>query len=77
MNKLDQNFQLADPSLFKRIQSVDFTNTKSKDNCWLCEGWPEVRIQYIVGKSGSINEYPIYLHLDFENYRPMVMEQDN
>ncbi|CAD8150190.1 unnamed protein product [Paramecium pentaurelia] len=76
INKLDQHFQLADPSLFKRIQSTDYTNNKSKDNCWLCEGWTEIRFQYVVGKSGTISDYPIYLHLDFENYRPMIMEQD-
>lgn len=59
----------SDPKLFKRINSVYYINNKTKDNCWICEGWVEIKFQY----SGVEYQHPIFLHLDFEDYRPMLM----
>ncbi|CAD8076292.1 unnamed protein product [Paramecium sonneborni] len=61
----------SDPKLFKRINSVNCINTKTKENCWICEGWVEIGFHY----SGIEYQHPIFLHLDFEQYRPILMNQ--
>ena len=35
------------------------------ENCWICEGWREVRFRWRRDESGPFSEGPIYLHLDF------------
>jgi len=46
-------------------------------NCWVCEGWSEVRFLYTPGKSDNIPNHdvfiPINLHLEFEHYTPDLM----
>ena len=43
------------------------------DICWICEGWTELKFSWTPEESGSINSEPIFLHLDFDSFRPMIM----
>ena len=46
-----------------------------KDCCWICEGWEEVQFVWKPGESGWFEKEPIFLHLDFEDYQPMIMNE--
>ncbi|EAR90533.1 hypothetical protein TTHERM_00120790 (macronuclear) [Tetrahymena thermophila SB210] len=46
------------------------------DNCWICDGWQEVKFEIKAGCSDSFLGNPVFLHLDFENYRPHYMTPD-
>ncbi|CAD8122767.1 unnamed protein product [Paramecium sonneborni] len=45
----------------------------NKDSCWICEGWEEVKFTWSPGKSGGMNNDPIFLHVNFDGYRPVLM----
>lgn len=42
---------------------------KKKDNCWICEGWNEVKIDY----RSKILGAEIYVHFDFDDYKPDLL----
>ena len=44
--------------------------------CWVCEGWTEHRFEWKVGKSGNTAKEPVYIHFDFDEYRPWLIEKD-
>lgn len=44
--------------------------------CWICEGWNEVKFEWRVGKSGDKVVEPVYIHFDFDKYRPWLLEKD-
>ena len=44
--------------------------------CWVCEGWTEHKFEWKIGKSGNIAKEPVYIHFDFDEYRPWLMEKD-
>ncbi|CAD8208269.1 unnamed protein product [Paramecium pentaurelia] len=46
---------------------------KNRDSCWICEGWEEVKFTWSPGKSGGMNNDPIFLHVNFDGYRPVLM----
>ncbi|CAD8120300.1 unnamed protein product [Paramecium sonneborni] len=46
---------------------------KQRDSCWICEGWEEVKFTWSPGKSGGMNNDPIFLHVNFDGYRPVLM----
>ena len=39
------------------------------DTCWICEGWTEIKLEYQCD-TNLIQDGPIYVHLDFENFEP-------
>lgn len=39
-----------------------------KDCCWICEGWNEIKFEWIPGISGDADSEPIFLHLDFDSF---------
>jgi hypothetical protein len=39
----------------------------------MCEGWCEVYFEYVPKVSGNINDEPVYLHVDFDSYKPILM----
>ena len=50
----------------------DLSKYKILSNCWICEGWTQIRFTY----RKSEDEDPsanVFLHLEFENYTPEVM----
>ncbi len=46
------------------------------DNCWVCEGWIDHKFEYKLYQSGEVRQYPVFLHLDFEDYAPILMERE-
>ncbi|CAD8166448.1 unnamed protein product [Paramecium pentaurelia] len=48
-----------------------------QDTCWICEGWQEIRFEWNAYKSGSLYNEPIFIHFDFEEYRPFLMTHLN
>ncbi|EAS06061.2 hypothetical protein TTHERM_00853000 (macronuclear) [Tetrahymena thermophila SB210] len=56
-----------------RAQSFD---CKTVDNCWLCDGWQEIKFEIKPGCSELFTGEPAFLHLDFEDYQPFYMEKD-
>lgn len=49
---------------------------RSYQCCWVCEGWREVKFEWNVGRSGKHISEPVYIHFDFDEYRPWLMEKD-
>jgi hypothetical protein len=51
------------------------------DNCWICEGWAEVKFEFKKLSNGKFPNgevdndvhVPIYLHLELDNYKPDLM----
>jgi hypothetical protein len=79
--KADKNVSLTHASLYTRISPSlaqgKITNTqllqlKVSSNCWLCEGWTEVRFEYRPGVSDDTPEIdpekPIYLNLESDGF---------
>jgi NLR family CARD domain-containing protein 3 len=49
---------------------------KAFSNCWICEGWSQMKFVYTPGVTSSrpITEYDnLYVHLGFENYEPDLL----
>jgi len=44
------------------------------DNCWICEGWNEVLFEWPKEKNSKI--VTVYLHLEFEKYKPDLMSME-
>ncbi|CAD8112195.1 unnamed protein product [Paramecium sonneborni] len=53
------------------VQKVNEIN--KLDTCWICEGWQEIKFEWTAHKSGSLYNEPIFIHFDFEDYRPLLM----
>lgn len=49
----------------------------SYKNCWICEGWVERKFQWIIGSSGKHYKEPVYIHFDFDEYNPWLMEKND
>ncbi|CAD8117348.1 unnamed protein product [Paramecium sonneborni] len=47
------------------------------DTCWICEGWQEIKFEWNAYKSGSLYNEPIFIHFDFEDYKPLLMTHLN
>ena len=51
-------------------------NTAVPRNCWLCERWIEKKFEVRVpNKFIDCVVKSVYIHLSFEDYRPMVMTE--
>ena len=55
-------------SLFPSSNKVD------PRNCWLCEGWTQMAFEVrLPDKFSGCEVASVYLHLSFEDFKPMVM----
>ncbi|CAK73116.1 unnamed protein product (macronuclear) [Paramecium tetraurelia] len=75
MQQMEQQTQKK-KNEFIRIQSVDIVNLQL-ESCWICQGWLEVMFQWKPHKSGFLDEDPIFIHLEFEDYQPSNMQKTN
>ncbi|CAD8081151.1 unnamed protein product [Paramecium sonneborni] len=73
MQQMEQQTQKK-KNEFIRIQSVDIINLQL-ENCWICQGWVEVMFLWKPHKSGLLDEDPIFIHLEFEDYLPSLMQK--
>ncbi|EAR90532.2 hypothetical protein TTHERM_00120780 (macronuclear) [Tetrahymena thermophila SB210] len=68
----------------QRIQGLKCVKQKQKltsdilntDICWICDGWQEIKFEITAESSSTFAKHPVFLHLDFENYRPHYMDPD-
>ncbi|EGR27628.1 leucine rich repeat protein [Ichthyophthirius multifiliis] len=58
---------------FNKMQNFD---CKQVDNCWICDGWFEVKFEIKDTSSDLFGGEPVFLHLDFDNYVPVYMDRD-
>jgi len=43
-------------------------------NCWLCEGWNQMKFEVTLpDKYMGIEVTSVFIHFDFEDYKPMTM----
>ncbi|CAD8069790.1 unnamed protein product [Paramecium sonneborni] len=75
-SELHRNFR------FRRIQGMkpikqNYDKDGELDACWICDGWQEVKFTWTPGKSGGMNNDPIFVHLNFESYKPILMTLHN
>ncbi|KAL4496016.1 hypothetical protein ABPG72_015438 [Tetrahymena utriculariae] len=57
----------------KQRLTSDILNT---DICWICDRWQEINFEITAEASSTFAKHPVFLHLDFENYRPYYMDPD-
>jgi hypothetical protein len=43
------------------------------DTCWICEGWQQANFHWVPGVSGTSNVRPIYIHAEFEAFKPRYL----
>ncbi|CAK65071.1 unnamed protein product (macronuclear) [Paramecium tetraurelia] len=56
-----------------KLNKQNFNEINRLDTCWICEGWQEIKFEWTAHKSGSLYNEPIFIHFDFEEYRPLLM----
>ena len=66
--------------IFNRILDDEVNNSDNNewrqvDNCWICEKWSENEFIWEPGVSGPEKQTPVLLHLDIDNYKGDLMEQ--
>lgn len=76
--KISNTNEIQQVHRFRRIQGLNpvnqnFDKLEKVDSCWICEGWQEVKFTWTPGKSGGMDSDPIFIHLSFEGYRPVLM----
>ena len=81
-NKYEPNY-FANSQIFYRISdehpliksgTINTKKLRNKNNCWICEGWREVKFNYKpIKQEENINESMATLHLNFENYKSFNM----
>jgi len=63
-------YQIAKGHPNIRTKITNVRKIRSKNNCWICEGWKEVMFTYKPKKVKDITSLNVKLHLSFENYIP-------
>lgn len=48
---------------------------ENRDICWICEGWTQVKFIWNIFASSEIKHEPLFLHLSFESWKPVMMEK--
>lgn len=67
---------MASTHRFRRVDGIRQIPSKpilELDTCWICEGWQEVKFEYVPGRSGQLQSEPLFIHLEVDNYRPILM----
>ena len=55
----------------------NFEHEMFLDKCWICEGWSELEFEWVSNLSGDENQDPIFIHFEFENYKPIYIPKEN
>ena len=56
--------------------SGNLTKKLEPRNCWLCEGWTQAVFEVTLpNKLIGCEVSSVYIHLSFEDFRPMVMKE--
>ena len=58
-----------------RSNALNVQKLRAKNNCWICEGWREVKFHYKPNKyEGDLQKAYMRLHLNFENYKSCFLK---
>lgn len=61
------------------IKNEKLFSLKAASNCWICEGWTEIKFEFTPGVSSNIEideTKPLMLHVDCDDYEPDLMLPD-
>ena len=71
-------YRLADDHPLISSNVLNVKKLRSKNNCWICEGWREIKFNYKPSKSDNNYETDfIKLYLSFENYKSINLNELN
>ncbi|EWS75791.1 hypothetical protein TTHERM_000118777 (macronuclear) [Tetrahymena thermophila SB210] len=81
MKQSEQSEEQEPDIQHQRIQGLQSRKNSQQNNlkngvCWICDGWVEFTFEIFTQQSSSFCKYPVFLHLQFENYQPCLMEHD-
>ena len=63
-------YRIANDHPLNRSSIINVQKLRSKNNCWICEGWREIKFHYKPNKfEGNLESAYVRLHLNFENYK--------
>ena len=63
-------YRIANDHPLNRSSVINVQKLRSKNNCWICEGWREIKFHYKPNKfEGNLESSYVRLHLNFENYK--------
>ncbi len=62
--------------VLKSLQNHKRAKLNSVQNCWVCEGWSEMKFEWRIGMSGDGEEEPVYIHFDFDEYMPWLLHKE-
>ena len=63
-------YRIANEHPLSRSNIINVQKLRSKNNCWICEGWREIKFHYKPSKyEGNLESSYVRLHLNFENYK--------
>ena len=73
-------YRIANEHPLSRSNIINVQKLRSKNNCWICEGWREIKFHYKPSKyEGDLESAYVRLHLNFENYKSfrLNLEEDS
>ena len=73
-------YRIANEHPLSRSNIINVQKLRSKNNCWICEGWREIKFHYKPSKfEGNLDSSYVRLHLNFENYKSFQLnfEEDS
>ena len=70
-------YRIANEHPLARSNIINVQKLRSKNNCWICEGWREIKFHYKPNKlEGNLESSYVRLHLNFENYKSFQLNLD-
>ena len=71
-------YRIADDHPLICSNVINIKKLRSKNNCWICEGWREIKFNYKYNQNENSyeNDY-IKLFLNFENYKSLNLNELN
>ena len=72
-------YRITNEHPLARSNIINVQKLRSKNNCWICEGWREIKFHYKPNKyEGDLEKAYVRLHLNFENYKSFNLNlEDN
>ena len=71
-------YRLADDHPLISSNVINIKKLRSKNNCWICEGWREIKFNYKPNKNDNNYENDfIKLYLSFENFKSINLNELN
>ena len=68
-------YRIADDHPLNISSVINVQKLRSKNNCWICEGWREIKFHYKPNKyEGNLESAYVRLHLNFENYKSFELK---